>query len=367
MSERKVGIGIIGLGNISGAYLKAAKSFPILDIRAVADLNPELARSRADEHGLSAVGLDDIFADPAVDIILNLTVPKAHVEVGLRAIAAGKHVYSEKPLGVVFSEGRKLVEAARAKNLRVGSAPDTFLGGAHQASRGIVDSGALGQVVGGTAYFMCPGHERWHPNPAFYYEAGGGPMLDMGPYYITDLVNLLGPVAKVAGFGTRLRDTRTITSEARNGEVIPVHVATHVSGTLVFANGAVVQISMSFDVAGHKHLPIEIYGTEASLVVPDPNHFGGQVELLKKGGEWTNIDTDMPYADGNYRSIGLADMAHAIVEDRPHRANGDLALHVLEVMEAFDRATETGQVISITTPVERPAPLASSLKDGVLG
>ncbi len=364
---RKVGIGIIGLGNISAAYLKAAKDFPVLDIRAVADLNPAAAEARAAEFGLKAVTIDEIFADPEIEIILNLTIPKAHVEVGLRAIAAGKHVYSEKPLGIVFAEGKKLVEAARAKNLRVGSAPDTFLGGSHQTARRIVDEGQLGQAVGGTAYFMCPGHERWHPNPAFYYEAGGGPMLDMGPYYITDLVNLLGPVAKVSGFGTMLRDTRTITSEARNGEVIPVHVPTHVSGTLVFANGAVVQVSMSFDVAGHKHVPLEIYGTEATLIVPDPNHFGGQVELFKKGGEWENVDTDQPYADGNYRSIGLADMAHAIVENRPHRANGDLALHVLEVMEAFETSSKSGQVVEITTPVTRPAPLATSIVDGKLG
>ncbi|HWV21171.1 MAG TPA: Gfo/Idh/MocA family oxidoreductase [Devosia sp.] len=362
----KVGIGIIGLGNISAAYLKASQDFPVLDIRAVADMNPAAAKARADEFGLKAVDLDAIFTDPSIDIILNLTIPKAHVEVGLRAIEAGKHVYSEKPLGIVFAEGKKLVEAAKAKNLRVGSAPDTFLGGSHQTSRRLVDEGALGQLVGGTAYFMCPGHERWHPNPAFYYEAGGGPMLDMGPYYITDLVNLLGPVAKVSGFGTKLRDTRTITSKDRNGEIIPVHVATHVSGTLVFHNGAVVQVTMSFDVAGHKHVPLEIYGTEASLIVPDPNHFGGQIQLLEKGGEWTDIATDMPYAEGNYRSIGLADMAHAILEGRPHRCNGDLALHVLEVMEAFETSSTSGRVIDITTPAERPAQLATSLVNGKL-
>ncbi|WP_108462166.1 Gfo/Idh/MocA family protein [Devosia naphthalenivorans] len=362
----KLGIGIVGLGNISAAYLKASKDFPILDIRAVADMNPAAAKARADEFGLKAVGIDELFADPSIDIILNLTIPKAHVEVGLRAIEAGKHVYSEKPLGVEFSEGQKLIAAAKAKGLRVGSAPDTFLGGSHQTARRIVDDGMLGQMVGGTAYFMCPGHERWHPNPAFYYEVGGGPMLDMGPYYITDLVNLLGPVAKVSGMGSMLRDTRTITSKERNGEIIPVHVPTHVSGMLMFVSGAVVQITMSFDVAAHKHVPLEIYGTEGSLVVPDPNFFGGQIEMLKKGGEWQSVDTEMPYANGNYRSIGLADMAHAIASDRPHRASGDLALHVLEVMEAFEKSSQSGSVIEIATPVERPAPLAHSLVDGRL-
>jgi predicted dehydrogenase len=360
----KVGIGIVGLGNISGAYLKAMAGFPILDIRALADLNPAAAHARADEFGLKAVALDDIYADPSVEIILNLTVPKAHVEVGLRAIAAGKHVYSEKPLGVAFADGRKLLAAAKAKGLRVGSAPDTFLGGSHQTSRRLVDEGAIGQPVGGTAYFMCPGHERWHPNPAFYYEEGGGPMLDMGPYYITDLVNLFGPVAKVSGFATMPRTARIITSQERNGEVIPVHVPTHVSGLLMFRNGAAVQITMSFDVAGHKHVPLEVYGTEGTLVVPDPNRFGGQIELLKKGGEWSKVETDMPYAgDGNYRSIGLADMAHAIRATRPHRASGELALHVLEVIEAFGTSSQSGSVVEITTPVERPAPLSDSLVD----
>jgi predicted dehydrogenase len=362
----KVGIGIVGLGNISAAYLKAAQNFPVLDIRAVADLNPEVSKARAEEFGLRAVALDGIFNDPSIDIILNLTIPRAHVEVGLRAIEAGKHVYSEKPLGIAFAEGKRLVEAAAAKGLRVGSAPDTFLGGSHQTARHAVDSGVLGQIVGGTAYFMCPGHERWHPNPAFYYDQGGGPMLDMGPYYITDLVNLLGPVKQVVGVATMLRTTRTITAKERAGEVIPVHVPTHVTGTLIFANGATVQVSMSFDVAGHKHLPLEIYGTDGSLIVPDPNHFGGQVELLEKGGEWQKVPTDQPYWDGNFRSIGLADMASAVINGRTHRCNGDLALHVLEVMEAFGTSSETGKAVTMTTSVDRPDPLSTSLSSGQL-
>lgn len=196
----KVGIGIIGCGNISSAYLKAMASFPILDIRGLADMNEQAAKARADEFGLQAASIDALLADPSVEIIVNLTIPKAHVEVGLRALDAGKHAYSEKPLGINFAEGKRLADAAKAKSLRIGSAPDTFLGGGHQTARRLIDEGVLGQPVGGSATFMCPGHERWHPNPAFYYEVGGGPMLDMGPYYITDLVNLFGPVARVAGF-----------------------------------------------------------------------------------------------------------------------------------------------------------------------
>jgi predicted dehydrogenase len=342
-------------------------SFPILDIRGLADMNEEAAKARADEFGLQAKSIDALLADPSVEIIVNLTIPKAHVEVGQRALEAGKHAYSEKPLGINFAEGKRLADAAKAKGLRIGSAPDTFLGGGHQTARRLIDEGVLGQPVGGTATFMCPGHERWHPNPAFYYEVGGGPMLDMGPYYITDLVNLFGPVAKVAGFAFAPRNERLITSEPKNGEKIPVHVATHVSGVLAFRNGAVVQVGMSFDVAGHKHVPLEIYGTEGTLIVPDPNHFGGEVQLLKKGGQFEPQALSSPYADGNYRSIGIADMAYAIRENRPHRANGDLALHVLEVMEAFQTASDSGTTVSITTEVERPAPLETSLVDGQLG
>jgi predicted dehydrogenase len=362
----KLGIGIIGCGNISSAYLKAMASFPVLDIRGIADLNRGLAEQRAGEFNLVARGIEELLADPEIQLIVNLTVPKAHVAVGLQALAQGKHTYSEKPLGVTFAEGRTLAETAKASGLRIGAAPDTFLGGAHQTARGIMDTGVLGVPVGGTATFMCPGHERWHPNPDFYYEAGGGPMLDMGPYYITDLVNLLGPVAKVAGFAIAPRKERIITSQPRNGEKIPVHIPTHVSGVMAFECGAVVQIGMSFDVAGHKHVPLEIYGTEGTLIVPDPNHFGGDIELLKKGGSFEPQPTTQPYADGNYRSLGVADMAHAILTGRPHRASGDLALHVLEVMEAFGTAAETGQTVTITTRPERPVPLSQSLIDGQL-
>ncbi|MBW6422016.1 Gfo/Idh/MocA family oxidoreductase [Rhizobium sp. XQZ8] len=363
----KVGIGIIGCGNISGAYLKAmTEFFPILDIRGVADLNREIAEAKAAEFNLTARTIDELLADPKVEIILNLTIPKAHVAVGLQALAAGKHTYSEKPLGINFAEGKKLAEAAKAKGLRIGAAPDTFFGGGHQTARALIDQGVIGIPVGGTATFMNPGHERWHPNPDFYYEVGGGPMLDMGPYYITDLVNLLGPVSQVAGFATIPRKERLITSEPRNGQKIPVHIPTHVAGVMAFANGAVVQIAMSFDVAGHKHVPIEVYGTEGTLLVPDPNRFGGPVDYLKKGGQFEDQPVTAPYADGNFRSIGVADMAYAIRSNRPHRANGHLALHVLEVMEAFHTAADEGRTVKITTATERPAPLSDSLVDGKL-
>ncbi|WP_152046325.1 Gfo/Idh/MocA family protein [Aureimonas psammosilenae] len=354
---KPVGIGIIGCGNISAAYLKAAQGFPVLDIRALADQRLDAAKTRGAEFGIPAVTVDELLADPSIEIVLNLTIPAAHVEVGLQILAAGKHAYGEKPLGIRFRDATRLVEEAERRGLRVGSAPDTFLGGAHQAARRFVDEGHLGQPVGGSAVFMCPGHERWHPDPDFYYKPGGGPMLDMGPYYITDLVNLLGPVARVAGLSPEPRRQRPIGSEPRRGQMIDVEVPTHVAGALQFTNGAVVTVAMSFDVAGHKHLPLEIYGTEGSLTVPDPNHFGGEPLFLRKGGEWEPVAVTEPFADGNYRSIGLADMAAAIRQNRAHRASGALALHVLEVMEAFGRSAETGRFIEIETRPERPAPL----------
>jgi predicted dehydrogenase len=375
MNGKRLGIGFIGTGNISSAYLKAIlgkdgmPGFGVLDVKALADMKPEAAGARAAEFGLKALSVDALLADPEIDLVVNLTIPRAHVEVGLKCLAAGKHVYSEKPLGITYAEGRKLLDAANAAGLRIGSAPDTFLGGAHQQARAVVDSGALGQLVGGTAFMLSPGHESWHPDPAFYYDIGGGPMLDMGPYYITDLVNLLGPVARVSAMSSRLRTERTITSEPKKGQVMPVHIDTHVTGSLGFANGAVVQIGMSFDVAAHKHVPLELYGTEQTLIIPDPNFFGGELELRKRGRDepWTPVKVEAPYADGNYRSLGVADMAAGILENRPHRANGDLALHVLEVMEAFEHAAREGRTVDIKTPVTRPAPLSESLTDGKLG
>ena len=374
MSGKRLGIGVIGTGNISSAYLRAIighenmAGFPVLDVKGLADMRPEAAAARAAEFGLKSMSIEQMLADPEIALIINLTIPRAHVEVGLRCLAAGKHVYSEKPLGINFAEGRRLLDAANAAGLRIGSAPDTFLGGSHQQARAVVDSGVLGQLVGGTAFMQAPGHEAWHPDPAFYYDIGGGPVLDMGPYYITDLVNLLGPVARVSAMASRLRTQRPVLSEPKKGQIMDVHVDTHVTGSLGFANGAIVQLAMSFDVAGHKHVPLELYGTDASLIVPDPNFFGGELELKKRGREepWTPIPVTTPYADGNYRSLGVADMAHGILEGRPHRANGDLALHVLEVMEAFETASREARTVDISTPVERPEPLATSPHNGVL-
>jgi predicted dehydrogenase len=363
----KVGIGIIGCGVISGAYLKAARGFPILDVRAVADMNHAAAEARAAEFGVPAKRVEALLADPSIEIVVNLTIPNAHVEVGLKAIAAGKHVHSEKPLGTSLEEARKLVAAAREKGLRVGSAPDTFLGGAQQTCRKLVDEGAIGTPIGGTAIFGTAGHERWHPAPAFYYQKGGGPMLDMGPYYITALVNLLGPVRRVAGMATRLRPERVITSQPLAGTHIPVEVATHVAGTMEFWSGAVITILMSFDVPRHDHRPIELYGSDAAMLVPDPNWFGGEIKLANAAAaNWRAAITEHAYANGNFRIIGVADMAHAIRSGRPHRASGDLAFHVLEVMEAFQKSSDAGSHVAIESRPERPAMLPVDLTPGQL-
>ncbi len=363
---KRVGVGVIGCGNISAAYLTAARKFPVLDIVALADADPAAAEARGAEFDIPARPVEALLADPAVEIVLNLTVPKAHVEVGLRAIAAGKHVHSEKPLGVSVAEARRLVDAAAARGVRLGCAPDTFLGGAHQTARQCVDDGLIGRPIGGTAFFMCPGHERWHPNPGFYYLGGGGPMLDMGPYYVTDLVNLLGPVASVSGVATRLRDERLVTSKPLAGTRLPVEVATHVTGTLLFASGAAVSMTMSFDVPRHRHVPIELYGETGSLIVPDPNFFGGKVEFATADEDWREIPTRHAYADGNYRILGAADMAHAIRSGRPHRASAALAFHVLEVMEAFQTSSDSDRAVSISSRPERPAPMPAAPAPGEL-
>ena len=366
-AARRVGVGIIGTGNISSAYLTAMKGFDVLDIRGLADMKQDLAAKRAAEFGVPvAASVEALLADPSVEIIVNLTIPRAHVEVGLRAVAAGKHIYGEKPLGITYAEGKKLVDAAKAKGVRVGSAPDTFLGGGHQQARAIVDSGALGTIVGGSAYFACPGHEFWHPDPAFYYDIGGGPVLDMGPYYITQLVNLLGPVAKVQALSLTPHAERPIRSEPKKGQMMPVKVATHVTGTLIFASGALIQVTLSFDVPAHKHLPYELYGTEGAMLVPDPNAFAGPVQVAKPRGQFEDVPVTLPYADANYRSIGVADMAYGILNNRPHRASGELALHVLEVMEAFEVASKEGRVVDIKTTAARPAPISESLTAGKL-
>ena len=358
--QEKMKIGIIGCGNISGAYFGGAQRTDVLEIKSCADLNMEAAGKAAEKAGCQAVTVDELLADPEIELVVNLTIPKAHVAVGLQVVEAGKHVYAEKPMGVSTEEAQKLIQLAASKGLRVGGAPDTFLGAGGQTARKALDAGAIGRPVAGTAFMCGHGHESWHPNPAFYYDIGGGPMLDMGPYYVTALVNILGPVKRVAGVTTKAFDERIATSEARAGLRIPVNVTTHLTGVMEFENGAIITMIMSFDMWSHSLPCIEIYGTEGSMKVPDPNGFGGQVMVAPKGGGWEEAPLAFP---NNARMIGVVDMVRAIRSERPHRASGALTYHVLEIMTAFDKSSQSGQHTEIETKIERPAPFPEGLDE----
>jgi predicted dehydrogenase len=363
------GIGIIGCGDISGIYLQnLTRRFRGARVVACADLIAERAKKAAAEYGVAkAVSVDELLRDPEVEIVLNLTIPKAHADVSLAALAAGRHVYLEKPLAVTRAAGARVLAAARKAKRRVGGAPDTFLGAGLQTCRKVIDDGLIGRPIGATAFMTTPGHERWHPQPEFYYQPGGGPMLDMGPYYLTALVNLLGPVVRVAGSTQMSYPERTITSDPQRIRKVKVEVPTHVAGVLDFASGAVGMILTSFDVWG-AHLPaIEIYGTEGSLSVPDPNGFGGPVALLKKNEkEWHEVPLAFSYAE-NSRGLGVADMADAIAKGRPHRASGEVMYHVLDVMEGIHDASAAGKTYAVKSTCERSAPLPLGLADGQIG
>lgn len=362
-----VRIGIIGCGNISDIYFKAGARFENIEIVACADLIAERAAARAKQHRVpKAVPVKQLLRDKSIEIVLNLTVPKAHAEVALAALEAGKHVYSEKPLALTREQGEAMLALAKRKRLLVGCAPDTFLGAAGQTARKALDDGWIGAPVAGTAFMQCHGHESWHPDPEFYYEAGGGPMFDMGPYYLTMLVQLFGPVKRVAGAARITFPERLITSEKKYGKRVRVETPTHVAGTLEFACGAVVSMTTSFDVWRGSLPPIEIHGTEGSMQVPDPNGFGGAVRLFRPGADdWKELPHSHIYAD-NARGLGLADMAAAIRTGRPHRANGALAIHVLDIMQAFLDSAAKGRHVALKSTCERPAAFPLGLRPGTV-
>ena len=359
-------VGIVGAGFISAAYLKAAKDFPELAIVSCADAQRANAEKRGEEFGLKVQSMDELLQDTAVDLVLNLTTPQSHVPVSSQGLEAGKHVYSEKPLALSKEEAEALSKIARRKNVRLGCAPDTFLGGGQQTARKLIDDGAIGKPLGGTAFVLTPGPEGWHPSPEFYYQEGGGPVFDMGPYYITALINLLGPVTRVTSIARQSFAERVFGAGPRKGERFPVEILTHFNALVEFAQGAIVSFHASFDVQGHSHLPIEIYGTDGSLQIPDPNFFGGPVRLLEKGGRWVDMPLTHGFADGNYRILGVADMASAIRTKRPHRASDQIALHTVEVMEAIVSGGESGKPVPVYTHCERPRALQPLPRFGVL-
>ena len=352
-------VGVVGAGTIAGQYSASLQRLPQLQVTAVCDLVPERAAQFAADHdGARVVTQPELLAADDVDVVLVLTLPATHGDIARDALAAGKHVYGEKPLATTVAEGREVVKAATAAGLRVGCAPDTVLGTGIQTARAVIDAGRIGTPHSATAFMTTPGHERWHHFPEFYYQPGGGPLLDMGPYYLSALVHLLGPVTRVVGASARPSATRTVGQGPRAGTSFDVTVDTHVTGILEHASGALTTLIMSFDTWAARLPCIEVHGTDGSLSVPDPNRFDGAVELFSAGSErWVDVGAWAGYA-GSGRGYGIADLAIALAGDRPHRAGADLALHVLDVMESVQQAAETRTSVALTTTCERPAAVA---------
>jgi predicted dehydrogenase len=365
---KKLGVGIIGCGNISTTYFKFAPLFKGIEVRACADINPAAAKAKAKEYGVRAESVGDLVEAEDIDIVVNLTIPAVHYEISRQALDAGKHVYSEKPFVLSVKEGLDLKKRAAKKKLRVGSAPDTFLGGAHQLARDLIDKDKLGKITGGTCYVMSHGMENWHPNPDFFFQPGAGPVLDVGPYYITNLIQLIGPVKRVTALAATPQKFRTISNGPRSGQKVPVNTPTTIHSVIEFENGAVVTLNASWDVWAHGHAPMELYGEAGTVYVPDPNFFGGNVRYttgaseVKKMPAWKHPFgvPNEKHSQGmmaNYRTAGLADMALAIQGDRPHRCSLELALHAVDVMTAILKSAETGRFVTTQTTCERPAAL----------
>ena len=368
--KETLGIGVIGCGNISTAYFTLAPLFRGIEMRACADLNPDIARAQAEKFGLMHQSVDDLLGIPEIDVVVNLTIPDAHYAVTRQILEAGKHAYSEKPLVLSVAEGRDLETLAASKGLTVGCAPDTFLGGAHQQARAHLDSGAIGTVTSGTAMVMNHGMEHWHPNPDFFFQPGGGPVLDLGPYYIANLINLLGPIRRVAALTSSATETRTIRSQPRAGETLKVETPTNIHALLEFAQGATITLISSWDVWAHQHSNMELYGTEGSMYLPDPNFFGGTV---KAGGNNFSDVVDLPTWDhpfgvpnqqhnegmmANYRCSGLAAMADSIINGTDNRCSLERTLHGVDAMTSILRSGETGEFIKLSTTCTRPEALS---------
>ena len=363
----KVKIGVVGCGNISPTYLEQLQTFDILEVKAVCDIIPERAEAKAKKFNIPHVYTNaEMYADPEIEIIVNLTPPRVHSEVGLEAVEAGKSIYNEKPLSVSRETAQKMMQIAAEKGLRVGGAPDTFMGAGLQTCRKLIDEGAIGTPVAATAFMMGYGPERWHPDPEFFYKAGGGPMFDMGPYYLTALVSLLGPVKRVAGLARISFPEREIGSEPLRGTKIQVETPTHVQGLLEFTAGPIATLITSFDV-WHSDLPrIEIYGSEGMLSVPDPNTFGGPVVVWKPDAEKGETIPLLPIRNKNSRGLGVADMATAIRSGRKHRANGEMAYHVLDIMHTIHDSAREGRHIEMASTCTQPAPMPVGLPLSVL-
>lgn len=354
-------VAIVGCGVISRTYAHTMSQLPFVELAACVDEDPDRAAELASKFGAEARSLDAVLQDPEIDAVVNLTPPLAHSAVSGASLEAGKATFSEKPLGVEFAEGKALVDLSTAKGIQLGCAPDTFLGAGLQTARAVIDRGDIGEPLAANAFMLGSGPESWHPNPSIFYQHGAGPLLDMGPYYLTTLVQLLGPARSVSAAARISRAQRPILSEPLRGQVLDVEVPTHVGALVEFASGPIATLVTSFDVQATRYCNIEVYGTDATLSVPNPNTFGGPVRVKRNGDEaWTDIEL-LPASLPQQRGIGLADMLWARGSGRAHRTSSALALHVLELMTGALTAAEHGRRVDLQTTCERAAPLPLGL------
>lgn len=373
MAQAVLGVGVVGAGAIAPPYYMAMSAWPQLDLICCTSRGMDSARAAAAKYGIEAVSFDAMLADPAIDAIVNLTPLQAHYATSKAILEAGKHLYSEKPLAASLDEARELIEIAAARGLRIGCAPDTFFGSAHQEARAAIDGGAIGTPIGGAIHLGAGGVEMWHPHPEPYYGIGGGPVADNGPYYLAQAINLLGPIAEVTAMGRRPFPVRTMRNPARNGETFATQVDTTLAAVLAFESGPLMTLAMSWDAGAHRRAPIEVLGTTGSLYNPDPNWSDGTVELVRRGEAPQTLDhsnrlfhrpTMINFFGapvGYYRLCGLADMADAIATGRPHRASAEMALHIMEVIEAVRRSIAEGRTLALETRCPRPAPVSDEI------
>jgi predicted dehydrogenase len=359
-----VGVGIVGTGVISDTYLENLGSFPDVEVVAVGDIIPEKAKAQGEKYGVKTAGEPElVYDDPDVQLIVNLTIPAEHVGVSEKAIAAGKHVWSEKPLGLDRAQVKGLLEKAAAAGVRVGSAPDTLLGPGFQSAKRAIQSGVIGEPMFASTAFQTQGPDLWHPNPAFLFARGAGPLLDMGPYYFGALISLLGPVARIAALGRKKQDVRTIHTGPNAGETFPVEVPSTIQLVTAFEGGAQAQSLLSFDSALERHGVFEVHGTEGSIVIPDPNMFEGRIASVKPLGvlrdgdrheqEWIDVPQTGTVTG---RGLGALDMVRAIAEGRPHIASGELGLHIVDVLLSAQDSAATEEFVRVESTVG-PVPL----------
>ena len=350
-------VGVVGCGLVAHRYVEDSAAFDTFDVLACADVDAALARAFAKQHGLQPRAVDDLVSDSEIDVVLNLTPPGAHAAVSSAALAAGKHVYSEKPLATTLGDAAALVAEAEQRGLRIGCAPDTFLGSAYEAGRTLIARGDIGVPLGADATFLVGGPDTWHPNADDFYRVGSGPMLDLGPYYLTAIVALLGPVAEAMALTSTRTQTRTLGAGPRAGEEFTVHVPTHVAALLRLESDAIATLAIGFEARDQYVSGMIVYGSEGSLELPDANEFGGPLRMRRGQGDWKPVPS-APRGAQETRGIGLHEMLQAAHEGRPHQASGALGLHVLEAAVAALTSAVERRAVAVTSTVPYPEAIA---------